>query len=69
MLSMNPDDVVPCRHCRGRAVGRVKRPRLGHRAGRLAADLEMNDDPVVDPTSCRYARRVNGPGLDAPGMM
>jgi glycine/D-amino acid oxidase-like deaminating enzyme len=42
---------------------------IGPGAGRLAADLVMNDEPVVDPTPYRYARLVDGSGLDAPGMM
>ena len=42
---------------------------IGPGAGRLAADLVMNDEPVVDPTPYRYARLVDGSGLNAPGMM
>ncbi|MBP2167326.1 glycine/D-amino acid oxidase-like deaminating enzyme [Erwinia toletana] len=42
---------------------------IGPGAGRLAADLIMNEQPVVDPTPYRYSRLVDGSGLDTPGMM
>ncbi|MFS2224994.1 NAD(P)/FAD-dependent oxidoreductase [Pantoea sp. B65] len=42
---------------------------IGPGAGRLAADLIMNQQPIVDPTPYRYARLVDGSGLDTPGMM
>ncbi|NDL62231.1 NAD(P)/FAD-dependent oxidoreductase [Acerihabitans arboris] len=42
---------------------------IGPGAGRLAADLITNDRPIVDPAPFRYARLVDGSGLDAPGMM
>ncbi|WP_029686023.1 NAD(P)/FAD-dependent oxidoreductase [Tatumella saanichensis] len=42
---------------------------IGPGAGRLAADLAMNATPIVDPTPYRYARLVDGSGLDTPGMM
>ncbi|QOL14105.1 NAD(P)/FAD-dependent oxidoreductase [Dickeya dianthicola] len=42
---------------------------IGPGAGRLAADLATGDVPVVDPTPYRYARLVDGSGLNAPGMM
>lgn len=42
---------------------------IGPGAGRLAADLANDDVPVVDPTPYRYARLVDGSGLNAPGMM
>ncbi len=42
---------------------------IGPGAGRLAADLITNEQPIVDPTPYRYSRLVDGSGLDAPGMM
>ncbi len=42
---------------------------IGPGAGRLAADIVLNDDPVVDPTPFRYTRLVDGSDLNAPGMM
>ncbi len=42
---------------------------IGPGAGRLAADLIMNADPIVDPAPYRYSRLVDGTGLDQPGMM
>lgn len=42
---------------------------IGPEAGRLAADLAMNANPIVDPTPYRYARFIDGSGLDTPGMM
>ncbi|MEI2263964.1 NAD(P)/FAD-dependent oxidoreductase [Erwinia sp. CGal63] len=42
---------------------------IGPGAGRLAADLATDSTPVVDPTPFRYARLVDGSGLQQPGMM
>ncbi|MBT0726685.1 FAD-binding oxidoreductase [Rosenbergiella australiborealis] len=42
---------------------------IGPGAGRLAADLATNNPPIVDPTPYRYARLIDGSGLDTPGMM
>lgn len=42
---------------------------IGPGAGRLAADLATENNPIVDPTPYRYSRLVDGSGLDAPGMM
>ncbi|KOC91458.1 NAD(P)/FAD-dependent oxidoreductase [Winslowiella iniecta] len=42
---------------------------IGPGAGRLAADLMMNKQPIVDPRPYRYSRLVDRSGLDTPGMM
>jgi glycine/D-amino acid oxidase-like deaminating enzyme len=42
---------------------------IGPGAGRLAADLATDSSPVVDPTPFRYARLVDGSGLQQPGMI
>ena len=42
---------------------------IGPAAGRLAADQVAGDRPIVDPTSFRHARLVDGTDLGCPGMM
>ncbi len=42
---------------------------IGPAAGRLAADLVNGDKPIVDPTSYRYSRMIDGTDLGGPGLM